>query len=245
MSKRLSTNSIGKKITTLKTILNAATDRGVNTNTAFKSRRFTATREESDSIYLNDTDLDQLYKLDLTENTRLERVRDLFLLGAYTGLRFSDFTRLTADNITGDMITMHQSKTGAKVTIPLHPITNTILQRYNGHAPKALSNQKMNEYLKELGKAANISEQVSKTITKGGKQITKNFQKWELISTHTARRSFATNLYKSGFPAQSIMQITGHKTERAFLKYIKATKEEHAKMLSLHWAQNSQLKAVK
>jgi len=75
-----------------------------------------------------------------------------------------------------------------------------------------------------------------KSITKGGKRITEAHPKWELVTSHTARRSFATNLYKSGFPSISIMGITGHRTEKAFLKYIKVTPEEHAMLLQKHWS---------
>ncbi len=72
-------------------------------------------------------------------------------------------------------------------------------------------------------------------MTRGGKRVVITVEKWKLVSSHTARRSFATNLYKSNFPAISIMKITGHKTEKAFLKYIKVTPEEHAKLLAEHW----------
>ena len=83
--------------------------------------------------------------------------------------------------------------------------------------------------------AAYLREKVLKSITRGGKKITTAYEKWQLVSSHTGRRSFATNLYKSGFPSISIMNITGHKTEAAFLKYIKVTPEEHARLLAEHW----------
>ena len=85
---------------------------------------------------------------------------------------------------------------------------------------------------------------VLKSITKGGKRCTSIYEKWQLVSAHTARRSFATNLYKSGFPSISIMAITGHKTESSFLRYIKVSKEEHAKLLMLHWQKNGNLLKV-
>ena len=98
--------------------------------------------------------------------------------------------------------------------------------------------------MKEVCKIAEINDRVLKSITKGGKKQTTMHEKWELVSSHTARRSFATNLYNSGFPAVSIMQITGHRTESAFLKYIKVSKEEHAKMLMTHWQKNGNLLKV-
>ena len=102
--------------------------------------------------------------------------------------------------------------------------------------PPAISNQKTNEYLKEIGEQIkSLKVVVSKTLTKGGLKVTTNYKKWELLTTHSGRRSFATNEYLNGTPSITIMAITGHKTEKAFLRYIKLTPNEHAKLLKLHW----------
>ena len=142
------------------------------------------------------------------------------------------------------MLTIQQQKTNEFVTIPLHPVFITIWNKYNGVLPANISNQKFNDNLKDVCREAGLKERVMKSITKGGKKQTTVYEKWQLVSSHTARRSFATNLYKSGFPSISIMQITGHKTESSFLKYIKVTKEEHAKMLMMHWQKNGNLLKV-
>lgn len=101
------------------------------------------------------------------------------------------------------------------VTIPIKPIVAYIFDKYreNGSIlPKPLSNQKMNKYLKELGEFAQINEEVITYKSIGGKRQEEKKLKYEMISTHTARRSFATNAFKSGVPSISIMRITGHKT---------------------------------
>ncbi len=231
----LAVNSVGKHIAVLKSFLNEATEQGHNTYTGYKSKRFMVLTEDSDAIYLNEKELDILYNLDLSENQRLDRIRDLFLVGAWTGCRFSDFSTMSPEQVVNGYLYVQQAKTGTKVVIPLHPVVKAILKKYNGTLPLAPSNQKFNDYIKEVGKLAGINETTNKRLTRGGKRITETFPKWELISSHTARRSFATNLYKNGFPAISIMQITGHATEKAFLKYIKVTAEEHAKLLAEHW----------
>ena len=232
-----SNNNIGKHIKTIKVFLNDATVKGINTNQKFKSDRFKAFSETADAIYLNIDELQKIYSLDLSKNTKLEKVRDLFIVGSWTGLRFGDFTSIKPEFIIGNFLHIEQHKTLGKVTIPLHPIVLEILNKYKGNLPKAISNQKFNEYLKEIGKLAELTEPVYKTITRGGKRISTKYKKWELITSHTGRRSFASNLYKSGFPAKSIMQITGHKTEIAFQKYVKLTPDEHAKLLQQHWQQ--------
>lgn len=235
----LSTNTIGHKIVCIKALMRAANEQDLTNNTKYQF--FRGTSEESEAVALTEKELDILAKHDFSKNPRLERVRDLFLIGCWTGLRFSDFTHIREENIKDSMLTIQQQKTNGYVTIPLHPVFRFIWDKYQGQLPSNISNQKFNDYIKEACKIVGLNERVIKSITKGGKKQTTVYEKWELVASHTARRSFATNLYKSGFPAISIMQITGHRTESAFLKYIKVSKQEHAKMLMMHWQKNGNL----
>jgi len=235
----LSTNTIWHKTVSIKAVMKAANEQELTDNTKYTS--FKNVSEESQAIALSEKELDLLAQFDFSNSPRLERTRDLFLIGCWTGLRFSDFTRIKQENIKDNMLTIQQQKTNEFVTIPLHPVFITIWNKYNGVLPANISNQKFNDNLKDVCREAGLKERVMKSITKGGKKQTTVYEKWKLVSSHTARRSFATNLYKSGFPSISIMQITGHKTESSFLKYIKVTKEEHAKMLMMHWQKNGNL----
>lgn len=241
--KKLAVNTIGKKIQTLKIFLNAAKEEGKNNFDGYKSKKFVAMTEEAETIYLNESELTKLYEHDFDKNPSLDRVRDLFLVGCWTGCRFSDISQITPQSIQDGMIHIKQYKTGKKVIIPLHPVVTAILNKYHGSLPEAISNQKFNKSLKLIAEAAKLSEMTHKAITKGGIRVSTAYKKHELVTTHTARRSFATNLYKSGFPTISIMAITGHTTEKSFLKYIKVTPNEHAKKLQLHW-DNKHLKVV-
>lgn len=238
----LSTNTIWHKTVSLKAVMKAANEQELTDNT--KYQLFKNVSEESQSVALSEDELDALARFDFSSSARLERTRDLFLVGCWTGLRFSDFTRIREENIKDGMITIQQQKTNEFVTIPLHPVFLRIWEKYNGSLPANISNQKFNDNLKDVCREAGLTEHVLKSITKGGKKQTTIYEKWQLVSSHTARRSFATNLYKSGFPSISIMQITGHKTESSFLKYIKVSKEEHAKMLMAHWRKNGNLLKV-
>ena len=216
--------------------MNEATERGVNTNLEFKKRKFKTIREESDSIYLTLTELERFEKLDLSASPRLDKVRDLFLIGCYTGLRFSDFIQIKPENIISakSMLQIRTQKTSERVSIPLHKTVKAILKKYHNNLPKAYSNQTMNGYLKEVASLAKLKEKVETTITRAGKVEKKSIEKYKLVSTHTARRSFATNLYLADVPSISIMKITGHKTERAFLSYIRVTQEQNADKLLNH-----------
>jgi site-specific recombinase XerD len=243
-SLKLAQNTIGKKIQTLKIFLNNAADRNLNVNRQFKSHRFTAISEQTESIYLTETELEKICNLDLSEDKRLDRVRDLFLVGCWTGLRFSDWNKVTPENIKDGFLELKQQKTGGAVVIPLHPVVTRIIEKHNGELPELISSQKANDYLKEIAEKAGIKETVHKAITRGGIKVSKAYKKYDLVTTHTGRRSFATNLYLDDFPTLSIMQITGHKTEQAFLKYIKVTPREHAEKLRTFWQENVRLKVV-
>lgn len=236
-------NTVGKKIMTLKIFLNAATEEGYNKYNHYKKKGFKILKEETESIYLTEDEIQKLYDLDLKGNP-LEKVRDLFVVGCWTGLRFSDWNKVKRENINNGFLELKQQKTGGAVVIPLHPMVEAIIKKYKSQLPPLMTNQKFNFYLKEVAKKAGLKERIQKTITRGGVTVTTTYKKHELVTTHTGRRSFATNLYKADFPTLSIMQITGHKTESAFLTYIKVTPREHAEKLRAFWQNRTNLKVV-
>ena len=233
---KLSSNSVGKNIQVIKLIMNEAVELGLCKNIAFKSKRFLTIREKSDSIYLEKRELQEMEELDLSDRPKLESVRDLFLIGCYTGLRYSDYSTIKPEYIKSGYLEITQIKTGAPVIIPLHDVILKILNNNNGRLPRSISIQKNNDYLKEIGaQIPSLKVKFIKSMTKEGFNQQKIFEKWELITSHTARRSFATNEYLAGTPTLTIMAITGHKTEKSFLRYIKLTPSEHAKLLKGHW----------
>ena len=250
--KKQSANYINKNFKVIKTVLNYATDLNLNTNRAFKSSSFSAPTEETQSVYLPEYELKEMAQLDLSNNPSLDRVRDLFLIGCYTGLRFSDLSTLSPENIKDGMINITQIKTGSPVAIPVHSVVSKIMAKYGGALPKALSNQKMNDALKDVAKQCKaLRKKVSITYTKAGKTVTKaktedneTPEKWQFITTHTARRSFATNQYLNNMPVITIQAITGHKTQVAFMKYIKVAPTEHANIMAEKWS-NDELEQVK
>ena len=230
-SLNLATNTIGHKILTLKTFLNDATDRNINTNLAFKTSKFKVLKESVKNVYLNDTELKQIFDYDFSKNKRLETVRDIFVFACNTGMRFSDIKEVNYDIIDKKYIINTQLKTGNTVSIPIFNVTKKILEKYNYELPKVISNQKFNEYIKEICRVVGIKEKVKKQQTKGGVKQVEILEKWQRVGTHTARRSFATNMYKKQVPSITIMQITGHKSEVSFLKYIQVTPKEHADLM--------------
>lgn len=230
-----SNNTFGKIIKTLKTFLNAGFEQGHNTIISYKGKRFKVLQEEVTHIYLNEDEINTILNVDLSINKLRQIIRDLFVIGCYTGLRFGDFKQINEKNITNNRLRIKTQKTGQFVVIPLHPIVIKIIERYNGKIPKSFCNAIINRELKHIGKLAKLDQTIIQVRNHGIHRKESIYKKWQLISTHCARRSFATNLFKQGFPAISIMKITGHKSEKTFLRYIKVTEDEVASMLEQHW----------
>ena len=232
-NQNLSTNSISKIIKNIKMWMAAAYEEGLHTNTTYASRMFKKPSEDAEDIYLSEEELLKIRYTTLPSQA-LENVRDIFLLACYTGVRSQDYHKLNNLNrIHGNMLKVRTEKTDEEVIIPLHPIAEYILAKYNGK-PRIITNQKFNTYIKEVCKLADINEDTTLSRTVGGKRIATTKPKYECVSSHTARRSFATNAYKAGVPTLAIMAITGHRTEKVFLKYVKVTKQEHALLSSVH-----------
>lgn len=224
-------NSVGKHIRILKTMLNESTQKEADIS------KFHVFTEEVDNIYLDEDELKQLKEYDFSSTPHLDRVRDWFLLLAWTGSRFSDLEKISKSDIKDGFISFRQQKTNTKVVIPVHPVVLEILEKYNFNLPVAISNQRFNEYIKEVCCHAGIKSIETITRTIGGKLVTKKFEKWKFASTHTGRRSFCTNMYKRGLPTLMIMSISGHKSEKSFLKYIKVNQQEHAEMMAKKWSE--------
>ena len=235
-------NTIQTIIRTLKTLLRDALENEYHQNTKFTSKKFTAPSENVTTLYLNNKELDELNHIDLSNNNRLERVRDVFLISCYTGLRFSDLQQVKTKNIITDpfnpndlYLKIKQTKTGDPVTIPIDNRLMSILVKYNYELPAPISNQKTNKFLKEIcEKLESLKEVIEIEFTKGGLKVVESYAKYDLISTHTARRSFATNAYLSGQQPRNIMAVTGHKTETSFYKYIRVTPMEMARLFKQH-----------
>ena len=224
-------NSVGKHIRVFKLMLNEANRSEVNL------KNFHVFTEDVDNVYLNETELQKLKDYDFSNISHLDHVRDWFLLLAWTGSRFSDLEKIQRTDIKDKMITFRQQKTNTKVTIPLHPVVISVLEKYNYQMPEAISNQKFNEYIKEACKTAGIDTLETFTRTVGGKLVSETKPKYELVSSHTGRRSFCTNMYLRGLDTLMIRSISGHKTEKSFLKYIKVSQQQHAEMMAQKWSE--------
>ncbi len=233
----LTRNAFGKNIRVIKAVMNVALERRYHSNHEFKSRGFVALEETADTIYLTEKELQKMLDLDLSSRPRLERLRDLFYVGAYTGLRFSDFNQIKMSNVEGNFFKITTEKGGQKVTIPIHPNVVQIMHKYEGVLPTT-TNQELNRCLKDIGLLTGLTDTVTVTRMKASGKEETTYKKYERITTHTARRSFATNLVLSGFGSLTVMRITGHRTEKAFLKYIRTTNEQAAVLLEKHWQEN-------
>jgi hypothetical protein len=237
--KNMKINSVGKQFQNINAFIKQAEKQKLVPKGLIEP--FKVVREEVDAIYLNKDELAAWKNLDLADNPRLDKIRDLFLVSCYTASRYSDIHKYTPEAIvtTKDqeqVFHIVQQKTQKAVSVPVHPIVKEIHAKYNGTLPTVPSEQKMNEYLKEVGEMIPIlNVPYSRTFTKGGKAITEAKPKFKCICTHTGRRSFATNNKKDGLDIYKIMNATGHATEKDFWKYVKLTNHEKAISMGRDW----------
>jgi integrase len=226
----LVTNSAGKVVRLLKGFVNYQVAKG--TIPAVDLKNFKVVEEETDAIYLNEKELAEIYKLDLSDDKELDEIRDVFVVGCYTGLRYSDLSTLSpehVDRLEGN-INIKQRKVHKAVVIPMIDYVPDILKKYDYDLPK-IPSYKFNERIKELGEKTKLNQKVEIVRKKGNNRVRDVYKKWELISSHTCRRSFCTNMYLSGFPAEELMKISGHKSPAAFMRYIKVDNQQAANRL--------------
>lgn len=253
LGKGYSLNFLGTVVKSIKVAYRDARDvDGLHDLHETEKRGFSSANVAAKTIYLSLAELQRIADLEITSQSfvaahpnsannagvnierkikALEVVRNKFLLGAYTALRVSDFNYLRDVHIDGDYFRVTTQKTGAHVVIPIHPVIRRIIDSgFDISTP--ITDQKINEHIKEVARMAGITQLVEGTKYIQHRAVVGFFPKCDLITTHTARRSAATNMYKAGIPSISIMRITGHTTEKSFMKYIKITAEENAELMA-------------
>ena len=250
LGKGYSLNFLGTVVKSIKVAYRDARDvDGLHDLHETEKRGFSSANVAAKTIYLSLAELQRIADLEITPQSfvaaypnsannagvnierKIKVVRNKFLLGAYTALRVSDFNYLRDVHIDGDYFRVTTQKTGAHVVIPIHPVIRRIIDSgFDISTP--ITDQKINEHIKEVARMAGITQLVEGTKYIQHRAVVGFFPKCDLITTHTARRSAATNMYKAGIPTISIMRITGHTTEKSFMKYIKITSEENAELMA-------------
>ena len=161
----------------------------------------------------------------------LESTRDSFVFRCFCGIRFSDYFTLSPNKFKENRLTLVTKKTGSNVTITLPPSAFKILEKYNYQLPK-VNNQNENENLKLLGQIVGFDEDTTVTYKLGGSQVSELKKRWEIITTHTARKTFITNCLRAGIEAYLVMEIVGIKKESTFRRYIQITNNDVAGALA-------------
>ena len=225
--------TISKNLKIFKWFMNWATRKGYNKNLFFKEFKpeFKGTTRNQKIIFLTWIELMNLYTLEIKKKY-LEQVRDVFCFCCFTGLRYSDVYNLKNSNIKKETIEFTTVKTNDALIIDLNDYTRALLKKYKDIPFKddkclpVISNQKMNEYLKELGKLAGLDEPETVVYYRGAERIEETYKKYELLSTHVGRKTFVTNALFFNIPAEVIMSWTGHKDHKVMENYYKIVGEQ-------------------
>lgn len=214
-------NTITFKFGIMYNILKYAEDSDLYDASKIKKLKSTLKKHEVENqIYLNEEEIDKIMNVELDSD--LDDIRNIFIFQMELGQRFSDIKAMMGKDVRGlisdGMITIVQKKTGAKVCPPLSPIAKSILEHYSYVLP-SMKIEKINEHIKTVCQKANLNEVIHCIEHRGGKPYHYDAAKWQLVSTHSARRSFVSNNIKEGVDSALIKGITGHKTDSAFNLY--------------------------
>ena len=237
--KEMRNTTIGKQLSFLKWFLRWAFKKGVHQNNAYDSYKPKLKSTQKKIIFLTWDELNRLREFKIPSNKQaLERVRDVFLFQCFTGLRYSDVFNLRRSDIKGDHIEVTTVKTSDSLIIELNNHSKAILDKYKDVAFEddkvlpVITNQKMNDYLKELAELAGIDEPVRQTYYRGNERIDEVTPKYALLGTHAGRRTFICNALALGIPPQVVMKWTGHSDYKAMKPYIDIADDIKANAMS-------------
>lgn len=233
--RKLTNNTIGKYVSTFKTFLSWAQERGAPVNPSY--RKFKVEEEEVEVVALTWDELELLTKVDLSNNPRLDRVRDLFLLECYTGARFGDIQAMHYDDIRDGVWCLRQQKTKTEVRIHISSRAEAIINKYRsvGSPLPSISSQNLNKYVKELGKIAGLNSPF-RQVRRSGKTVTeKRGPKWEFLSSHVARKTFVSISLERGMRYEVVMSFTGHKSFKTMRKYIALNEKSRKEDVERVW----------
>ena len=237
--KEMRNTTIGKQLSFLKWFLRWAFRKGVHQNNAYDSYKPKLKSTQKKIIFLTWEELNKLREFEIpAAKQALDRVRDVFLFQCFTGLRYSDVFNLRRSDIKGDHIEVTTVKTSDSLIIELNNHSKAILDKYkdvvfeDDKVLPVITNQKMNDYLKELAELAGIDEPVRQTYYRGNERIDEVTPKYALLGTHAGRRTFICNALALGIPPQVVMKWTGHSDYKAMKPYIDIADDIKANAMS-------------
>lgn len=231
-------NSVGKQIKNLKAFLRDRIRKRYCVDIDLSTYR--TITEDVDRIYLSWKEISTIYRFDLSNQESLKITRDLLVLGCLLGLRFSDLSRINPSYIINYQLRIRQKKVKKPVQLPIMNEAREILEKYNWSAPK-IKMYEFNNNLKILGKVVGLDSYFEIAHYKQKNEILTKHKKYELMSSHVCRRSFCTNEYLEGTDIHLIMRISGHRTEKAFLTYLKMDEVVASQKIAEKWLNRSKL----
>jgi integrase len=228
-------NTVGRYVKTLKTMLRYCYDNGFLKSHAFS--KYKVWRNDADTIALNEEELKLIEEVDLKKVKSYEYSRSIFLLQCYTGLRFGDLLKIKPEHVnwTEGYIRVITEKTRESVFIPLHDKLISELKHFFAFDCKPMSNVLVNRFIKKVCEKAGIEDLVEKTDFKNKVRERNSFKKWELITTHTGRRTYITLSLKKGAMPEMVMKISGHKDRDTFQKYVRLSQNETLDAMKNIW----------
>lgn len=239
---KYSPGTAARMIVRLKFFCKRAESENIQVNKNYEQKVFVSnTEQEYKKPYLNEDEINTIFKKDFSYDDDLDNARDNFIIGLWTGLRISDFlTRLKIENINDGFVEIKTKKTATSVVIPIHKQFQAILNKRAGFLPSKIPEAVFNDRIKKICQICDIDEPMLGGIvsvnkkTKEKRKVTKVYKKYELVSSHICRRSFATNLHGK-LPDTDLMKVCGWASKEMMEHYIQSTNRESAQKLEKLW----------
>lgn len=241
---KLNNVTIAKQLSSLKTVLGYARKNGIEVNQSY--RDFTIKKQKLEVITLTEEEYKILKTVDLKGVSRHEKARDIFIFLCATSMRYSDYKQFRREHIKGQVIQLTMKKTQKPWNIPLNPDSVSILNKYKDlHEPlPKISNHKLSKYIKEVCKVAKIDEPIEIVRYKGSEPIVEVFEKNELVSAHTGRKTFCTLSLERGAPVETVMKWSGHEDYNSFKRYVNLSRSHSISEMERIWGKTEIMKAV-
>lgn len=233
-------STIERQIGRFRFFLNRALEHNIEVSNSFKERIYFDKDDDSEGVYLNETEIQKIVDRDFSDNYDLDVTKQNFLIGIYSGLRISDFMKLDTSNISEGVFKIKTQKTGAKVVIPIHPIAKKVIDSNFGNLPPKISKTDFNIHIKTICQICEIDNMVYGKLfdNKLKRKRFGYYKKYQLISSHVCRKSFASNFYGKVDDVTLSAIMGWSKNSNMLQHYNKTSKQEYAEIMHNKWNNN-------
>lgn len=230
-------STIERHIGRFRFFLLRAIEENIEVSNSFKERIYFDKDDDIEGVYLNETEIQKIIDYDFSDNYILELTKQNFIIGVFTGMRFGDFNRLDTEHMAEGFFKIKTQKTKTTIVLPIHPEIKKVINANFGNLPPKINKTDFNIHIKTICLICELDQLVYGKLfdSKLKRKVAGYYKKYQLISSHVCRRSFASNFYGK-VDNSTLSAIMGwSKDSKMLLHYNKVSKQEYAEQLHKKW----------